>query len=301
VITAKDVESIYEVPLVFHKEGLDGKILEVLNIWTGAPRLEKWEEVIRRVQNPRGRVTVGMVGKYVSLAESYKSLNEALMHGGIANECGVDIRFIDSEELEQKGPEPLLAGLDCILVPGGFGNRGIEGKVRAASHAREKRIPFFGICLGMQTAIISVARDLCGLGGANSSEFDPKTLHPVIDLMTDQVGVTTKGATMRLGAYPCVLGKDTLAHRIYGAEKIEERHRHRYEVNNAYRDALGKRGLITSGLSPAGNLVEIIELADHPWFLGCQFHPEFKSRPLDPHPLFRDFVRAARDRAESRS
>jgi CTP synthase len=300
VITAKDVESIYEVPLVFHQEGLDGKILEVLNIWTGAPRLEKWEEVVRRVQNPKQQVTVGMVGKYVSLAESYKSLNEALMHGGIANECKVDIQFIDSEELEDKGPDGLLEGLDCILVPGGFGTRGIEGKVLAASYAREKGIPFFGICLGMQTAIISIARDLCGLDGANSAEFDPETTHPVIDLMTEQVGVTSKGATMRLGAYPCELGAGTLANRVYETDKIEERHRHRYEVNNAYRDTLGKHGLITSGLSPKGDLVEIVELEDHPWFLGCQFHPEFKSRPLNPHPLFRDFIRAAKEHATGR-
>ncbi len=300
VITAKDVESIYEVPLVFHKEGLDGKILEVLNIWTGAPRLEKWEEVVRRVQNPKQHVTVGMVGKYVSLEESYKSLNEALMHGGVANECSVDIRFIDSEELEEKGTDELLAGLDGILVPGGFGTRGIEGKVLAASYAREKGIPFFGICLGLQTAIISIARDLCGLDKANSSEFDPETTHPVIDLMTEQMGVTSKGATMRLGSYPCVLGKDTLAARIYETEEIGERHRHRFEVNNAYRDTLCKQGLFTSGLSPAGDLVEIIELKDHPWFLGCQFHPEFKSRPLKPHPLFRDFIRAAKEQADAR-
>ncbi len=298
VITAKDVESIYEVPLVFHQEGLDGKILEVLNIWTGAPRLEKWEEVVRRVQNPKHSVTVGMVGKYVALEESYKSLNEALMHGGIANEVRVEIRFIDSEELEEKGPDGLLGGLDCILVPGGFGTRGIEGKILAASYARENEVPFFGICLGMQTAIISIARDLCKLEKANSSEFDPETPYPVIDLMQEQVGVTTKGATMRLGAYPCQLGKETLAGRIYGTDEIRERHRHRYEVNNAFRDVLGKKGLMTSGLSPSGDLVEIVEWKGHPWFLGCQFHPEFKSRPLNPHPLFRDFIRAA---AEHRS
>jgi len=300
VITAKDVESIYEVPLLFHQEGLDGKILEVLNIWTGAPRLEKWEEVVHRARNPKHDVTVGMVGKYVSLAESYKSLNEALTHGGIANECRVDIRFIDSEELEQKGPDALLGGLDGILVPGGFGTRGIEGKILAASHARKKEVPFFGICLGMQTAIISIARDLCRLDRANSSEFDPETPYPVIDLMHEQVGVTAKGATMRLGAYPCSLLKDSLASRIYGAEEIRERHRHRYEVNNAFRDVLGRQGLAASGLSPSGDLVEIVEWKGHPWFLGCQFHPEFKSRPLDPHPLFRDFIRAALENRSSR-
>lgn len=293
VITAKDVESIYEVPMVFHREGLDEKIIQVLNIWTGAPRLKKWEEFCRMIKEPKDHITVGMVGKYVTLAESYKSLNEALIHGGIANNCKVGIRFIDAEEIEQKGTDGLLEGLDCVLVPGGFGDRGIEGKVLAASCARMKKIPFLGICLGLQTAIISIARDLCGLERANSTEFDPDTPHPVIDLMPDQVGVTTKGATMRLGAYPCALGKGTRAREIYGTKEIQERHRHRYEVNNAYRDVLCEKGLVTSGLSPKGDLVEIIEWKDHPWFLGCQFHPEFRSRPMDAHPLFLDFIRAA--------
>ncbi len=293
VITARDVESIYEVPLLFHQEGLDDKIIEFLNIWTGAPRLERWEEVVRRIQDPKDRVVVGMVGKYVDLAESYKSLNEALVHGGIANESKVEIQFIDSEDLEQKGIGNQLDGLDCILVPGGFGDRGIEGKVLAASHARKAGIPYLGICLGMQTAIISFARDVCGLEGANSTEFDPAGPHPVIDLMPDQVGVQTKGATMRLGAYPCVLQAGTVAQNIYGCAEIQERHRHRYEVNNAYREILAKEGLTCSGLSPKGDLVEVVELRDHPWFVGCQFHPEFKSRPMNAHPLFRDFVRAA--------
>jgi len=275
VITAKDVESIYEVPLVFHKEGLDNKIIEGLNIWTGAPHLGKWEEIVQRIRDPEGQVVVGMVGKYVSLAESYKSLNEALIHGGIANNCKVEIRFIDAEEIEAKGAGDLLKGLDCILVPGGFGDRGIEGKVLAASSAREEKIPFFGICLGLQTAIISIARDVCNLEKANSTEFDPETPHPVIDLMPEQVGVTTKGATMRLGAWPCVLSKDTLAKKIYGTKEILERHRHRYEVNNDFRDILCKNGLTASGLSPKGDLVEIVEWKDHPWFVGCQFHPEF--------------------------
>jgi CTP synthase len=293
VITARDVDSIYEVPLLFHQEGLDDKIIEFLNIWTGAPRLDKWEEVVRRIRNPKDQVAVGMVGKYVDLVESYKSLNEALVHGGIANECKVEIRYIDSEELEQRGVGDLLAGLDCILVPGGFGNRGIEGKILAASHARKARIPFLGICLGMQTAIIGFARDVCGLESANSTEFDSATPHPVIDLMPDQVGVTIKGATMRLGAYPCILQEGTAAQRIYGCAEIQERHRHRYEVNNAYREALTKAGLVCSGLSPKGDLVEVVELREHPWFLGCQFHPEFKSRPMDAHPLFREFIRSA--------
>jgi CTP synthase len=293
VITARDVDSIYEVPLLFHQEGLDDKIMEFLNVWTGAPRLDRWEEVVRRIQNPRDQVVVGMVGKYVDLVESYKSLNEALVHGGIANESKVEIEFIDSEELEQKGNGGLLNGLDCILVPGGFGDRGIEGKILAASHARKTGIPYLGICLGMQTAIISFARDACGLEKANSTEFDPDTPHPVIDLMPDQVGLTTKGATMRLGAYPCVLQDGTMAQSIYGCKEIQERHRHRFEVNNAYREPLAKEGLVLSGLSPKGDLVEVIELKDHRWFVGCQFHPEFKSRPMNAHPLFREFIRAA--------
>ena len=293
VITAVDVDCIYEVPLIFHREGLDEKIIQTLNIWTGAPHLDKWEEVVRRVKNPRETVTVGMVGKYVELAESYKSLNEALAHGGIANESRVEIRFIDSEEIGEKGTDELLNGLDCILVPGGFGDRGIEGKILATGHARTERIPFLGICLGMQTAIISFARDVCGMEGANSTEFAPASPHPVIDLMPEQVGVTTKGATMRLGSYPCILQRGTLAERIYETGEIHERHRHRYEVNNAYREALAARGLVLSGLSPKGDLVEMIELEDHPWFVGCQFHPEFKSRPLRAHPLFREFIKAA--------
>jgi CTP synthase len=293
VITAKDVESIYEVPLLFHQEGLDDKIIELLNIWTGAPHLEKWEEVVQRIRNPRDQILVGMVGKYVELIESYKSLNEALAHGGIANECAVNIRFIDSEELEKERIGTLLNGLDCVLVPGGFGDRGIEGKILAASHARKNGIPFLGICLGMQTAIISFARDLCGLDRANSTEFDPQTPHPVIHLLPDQVGIEAKGATMRLGSYPCILQDGTLAQRIYGCREIHERHRHRYEVNNAYREILSKHGLVLSGLSPDGRLVEMVEIQDHPWFLGCQFHPEFKSRPMNAHPIFREFVRAA--------
>jgi len=293
VVTAKDVESIYEVPLFFRGEGLDDRIIEVLNIWTGAPHLGKWEEVVDRIKHPDEEITVGMVGKYVELTESYKSLNEALAHGGISNKCRVDIRFIDSEELEQHGERDLLGGVDCILVPGGFGDRGIEGKIAAASFARREGIPFLGICLGMQTAVVSIARDVCGLAKANSTEFDPDTPHPVIDLMPEQVGVTTKGATMRLGAYPCRIEKGTRVHHIYGCEEVLERHRHRFEVNNAYREILGEHGLKLSGLSPNGELVEIVEWTDHPWFVGCQFHPEFKSGPLDPHPFFREFVQSA--------
>lgn len=293
VITAKDVESIYEVPLIFRQEGLDDKIIECLNIWTGAPHLEKWEELVQRIKSPKETVVVGMVGKYVDLVESYKSLNEALVHGGLANECKVEIRYIDSEEIEQKGIGTFLAGLDCILIPGGFGQRGIEGKIQTAGYALRENIPFLGICLGMQTAIISFARFVCGLEKANSTEFDPDTPHPVIDLMQEQVGISRKGGTMRLGAYPCRLLVGSLAHRIYGCTEIMERHRHRYEVNNAYRDILMEKGLVPSGTSPDGTLVEIVEIKDHPWYIGCQFHPEFKSKPLNAHPLFKDFIRAA--------
>jgi len=293
VITAKDVDTIYEVPMLFHQEGLDDKIIELLNIWTGAPHLEKWEEVVQSIQHPQDQVVVGMVGKYVELVESYKSLNEALAHGGIANLCGVKIRFIDSEELEKERIGNLLSGLDSILVPGGFGDRGIQGKILAASYARKNKIPFFGICLGMQTAIIAFARDVCGLERANSTEFDPEAPHPVISLMPEQMGIVAKGATMRLGSYPCVLQEGTLAHRVYGCKEIHERHRHRYEVNNDFREIFCRHGLILSGMSPDGNLVEMIELKDHPWYLGCQFHPEFRSRPMNAHPLFRDFIQAS--------
>ncbi|MEW6443489.1 MAG: CTP synthase [bacterium] len=293
VITAKDVETTYEVPLLFHQEGLDDKIIELMNIWTGAPHLEKWEEIVRRVKEPKDQVTVGMVGKYVDLVESYKSLNEALAHGGIANYCRVRIQFIDSEELEKQKVGNLLAGLDSILVPGGFGDRGIEGKILAASFARKHRIPFLGICLGLQTAIIAFARDVCGLERANSTEFDGDSPHPVIHLMPDQAGIATKGATMRLGSYPCALREGTLAHRVYGCTEIYERHRHRYEVNNDYREVLSSHGLLLSGLSPDQRLVEVFELKDHPWYLGCQFHPEFKSRPMNPHPIFREYIKAA--------
>ncbi len=293
VITAKDVECIYEVPLVFHKEGLDDKIVEALNIWTGTPRLRRWERIVKKARNPKYEVSIGIVGKYVDLQESYKSLGEALRHGGISNDCKVNLEYIDSEALEEKDVKKTLSGLDGVLVPGGFGVRGVEGKIRAIRYARENRVPFLGICLGMQVAVIEIARNLCGLKGANSSEFDKSTPYPVIDLMPEQREITDKGGTMRLGAYPCILKKGTLSHRIYGKMEISERHRHRYEFNNEFRDILSDKGLILSGLSPDGRLVEMIELKDHPWFLGCQFHPEFKSRPLSPHPIFKEFIKAA--------
>ena len=293
VITAMDVDCIYEVPLVFHNEGLDEKIVKLLNIWTGSPKLEQWERIARKRKNPKHEATIGIVGKYIDLQDSYKSLHEALVHGGIANNSSVSLIYIDSEDVEKNSPKALLKNIDAVLVPGGFGSRGIEGKILAIQYAREKKIPFFGICLGMQVAAIEIARNLCGLKDANSSEFNPDTSNRVIDMMLEQRGVTSKGGTMRLGAYPCVLKKNTLAFRAYGKLDISERHRHRYEVNNDYRDAMEKAGVIFSGLSPDGSLVEIMEYKNHPWFLGCQFHPEFKSRPMQPHPLFEEFIKAA--------
>jgi CTP synthase len=304
VITAKDVDCIYEVPIVFHKEGLDAKIVEVLNIWTRAPRLEPWEELLQKIQALQHSVNIAIVGKYVDLTESYKSLNEALFHGGIANDCNVNLTFVDSEKMAEGNCSELLADADGILVPGGFGNRGIEGKICSANHARVNKIPFFGICLGMQIAVIEFARNVAGLKDAHSSEFNEFTPDPVIYLMLEwfdeRTGSTQqrnessdKGATMRLGAYPCRITKDTFAYRAYGQENISERHRHRYEFNNDFKTLLAEKGLIVSGSSPSGDLVEIVEIKDHPWFLGCQFHPEFKSRPMTPQPLFRDFIKAA--------
>jgi len=293
VITAKDVEWIYEVPLVFHEEGLDERVVEKLNIWTGAPHLERWDKTIEVLKNPRESIRIAVVGKYMSLKESYKSLLEALVHGGIANEARVELDCIEAEKIEQEGAEAILKQADGILIPGGFGDRGSEGKIEAIRYARENQVPFFGICLGLQMAVVEFARNVCGLEGANSSEFDLQTPHPVIHLMAEQKAIDTKGGTMRLGAYPCVLQNETLAAKLYGRENISERHRHRYEFNNSYRAEFGAKGMDLSGLSPDGNLVEIIELKGHPWFLGCQFHPEFKSRPMDCHPLFRGFIEAA--------
>ncbi len=295
VISAEDVKCIYEVPMVFHREGLDDKIIKLLNIWTRAPKLEQWEEIARKAANPKGEITIGIVGKYVNLQDSYKSLHEALIHGGLANNCMVNLLYIDSEEVEKKGVG-ILKNMDGLLIPGGFGNRGVEGKIAAIKYARETKMPFFGICLGMQVAIIEIARDLCNLKHANSSEFDPETLDPVVDIMETQRGINAKGGTMRLGAYPCVIKKGSKAHSVYGATEISERHRHRFEVNNSYRAALEKAGVEFSGLSPDDTLVEIMEYRHHPWFVACQFHPEFKSRPMQPHPLFRGFVKSVLQR-----
>ena len=303
VITAKNVETIYEVPIVFHQEGLDEKVVEKLNIWTGRPDLKCWEKIIKKIKQPRYETTIAVVGKYVTLVESYKSLTEALVHGGVANDARVILKYVDSEQVEKTGPEGILKSVEGVLVPGGFGTRGIEGKIRAIQYAREKKIPFFGICLGMQCAVIEIARHCSGLKGANSMEFDPHTPHPVIYLMEEWVDReqtlqrrstdTAMGGTMRLGLYPCRLEEGTVAMQAYNKKLVSERHRHRYEFNNAYMDILGKEGLVFSGTSPDKGLVEIAELKGHPWFLGCQFHPEFRSKPMDPHPLFRDFIRAS--------
>jgi CTP synthase len=300
VFTAKDVSSIYELPLALHAEGVDDKLAELMNIWSRAPRLERWESIVEKVKGPKkGEVRVGVVGKYVELAESYKSLNEALAHGGIANDVKVRLEFIDSSRLEE-GDLSALDNVEAILVPGGFGVRGTEGKIAAVRYAREKKVPFFGICLGLQMAVIEFGRDVLGLDGANSLEFDDKTPHPVVTLMASQVGVEDKGGTMRLGSYLCKLKDGTKARELYGADLVQERHRHRYEFNNAYRAQYEGAGLIFSGVNPDLNLVEMIELVNHPHFVGCQFHPEFKSKPFQPHPLFAGFIKAALAQRDAR-
>jgi len=292
VFSAEDVPCIYEVPVRFLKQGVDEKIAELLNIWSRAPEVTGWERVVEAMRSPQAEVEIALVGKYVDLGESYKSLNEAIMHGGIANACRVNLRHVDSEEIERKGTA-CLDTADGILVAPGFGTRGTEGKIIAARYARERAVPYFGICLGLQIAVIEFARNVAGLRGANSTEFEPTPAHPVIDLLPEQRGVVDKGATMRLGAWPCILRPGTRAEVAYGVTEISERHRHRYEVNNDYRDRLVAAGLVISGSSPDEQLVEMIELRNHPYFVGCQFHPEFKSRPQQPHPLFRSFVGAA--------
>ena len=304
VFTAKDVDCIYDVPLVYNEEGLGDQIIKKLNIWARAPRLDEWREMVEKLKNPRFEVNIGIVGKYVDLTESYKSLNEALTHGGISNETKVNLTFVDSTTLTDANVAEVLAPCDGILVPGGFGGRGIEGKITAAKYARENKVPYFGICLGMQMAVIEVARNLAGMEDANGEEFDEHTPYPVIYLMKEWYDEQTqqvekrdessdKGGTMRLGAYPCRLEEGTRAFDAYKAEDISERHRHRFEFNNAYKDQLVEAGLVISGTSPDHELVEIVELKEHPWFLGCQFHPEFKSTPRNPHPLFRDFIKAS--------
>ncbi|MBI3331081.1 MAG: CTP synthase, partial [Candidatus Omnitrophica bacterium] len=299
VIQALDVQDVYEVPLMFNAQRLDDTILRCLELRRPAHDLADWRaQVVERALRPKRRVTVAVVGKYIQLQDAYKSIYEALRHGGLANDAAVDVTRVDSEQIEQEGAAAVLGGVHGILIPGGFGHRGIEGKLEAIRHARETRTPFLGICLGMQCAVIEIARDLCGLKGANSTEFDPKTPHPVIALLEEQQGVTAKGGTMRLGSSVCRVEQGTQAHQAYQRAEIAERHRHRYEVNNRYLERLTQAGLIVSGTyalprkAGGGTLVELIELKGHPWFVAGQFHPEFRSRPLEPHPLFRAFVEA---------
>ena len=293
VITAKDVETVYEVPIVLRKEGLDELIVRSLRLETGPPNLRDWDALVQKIKRPKHEVTIALVGKYVESKESYKSLSEALIHGGLHDETGIRIQWVESGEIEKSGPDRPLQDADGILIPGGFGIRGIEGKVDAIRYARERKIPYLGLCLGMQCAVIEFARNVAGLSNANSSEFDSNTPHPVIDLLLEQQSITDMGGTMRLGSFPCRLAPDSLVHKVYGQDDIAERHRHRYEFNNTYRDTLTSNGLRISGTSPDNQLVEIVELQDHPWFVGTQFHPEFHSRLLDPHPLFTSFIGAA--------
>ena len=293
VITAKDVSSVYEVPLVLSAEGLDDQIVRMLHLPHRERNMQQWEMLIERVNNPLDEVSIGVVGKYVAHDDAYKSLREALVHGGLKHSLRTKIHWIEAESMESIDGPARLQEFDGILVPGGFGKRGIAGMVRAIQFAREEKVPYFGICLGMQCAVIEYARNVCGLVDANSTEFDQNTPYPVIYKLRDLLGVDTIGGTMRLGAYLANLGENSLAHRIYDAAVISERHRHRYEFNRTFEKNLTDNGLIISGVSPDKNFVEIVEIADHPWFLGCQFHPEFKSRPLEPHPLFGSFVGAA--------
>jgi len=293
VITAKDVESIYEVPLTFAREGVDALALKYLRIDTQEPDLSRWEEIVRRSYNPADEVSIGIVGKYVEYEDSYKSLKEALVHGALAHNLKLKVTWVEAEGLETRDYESQLAGFDGILVPGGFGKRGIEGMLNAIKYARENKVPYFGICLGMQTACIEFARNVCGLADANSSEFDPATAHRVIYKLRELTGVEEMGGTMRLGAWTCILQPNSLASNAYGTTEISERHRHRYEFNREYEALLMGAGLRITGTTPDATYVEIVEIPGHPFFLGCQFHPEFKSKPLEPHPLFSAFVRAS--------
>jgi CTP synthase len=293
VIAAVDVKTIYEVPIKFHEEGFDERVVQKLNIWTGAPNLTKWRRLVKTAQNPKVTVNIAVVGKYVNLVDSYKSLHEAIAHGAIANEAKVEIDYVDAEELEKGDPAKRLASAHAIIIPGGFGERGIEGKINAVRYARESGVPILGICLGLQVMVIEHARNVLGIKRANSREFDEKTPDAVIHMMDQQKDVANKGGTMRLGSYPCVVRPGSLAASLYRRNPIAERHRHRYEVNNRYRDGLEQAGFKATGTSPDDSLVEIMELPAHPWFLGCQFHPELRSRPLDCHPLFRGLIRAA--------
>jgi CTP synthase len=290
VFTAVDSDTIYAVPMFFHKQGVVTKILEKLNIWAAQPKMDSWEQIVKRIWEPKHEVNIAMVGKYVDLTESYKSLTEALTHGGIANNCKVNVLYVDSEKLETEDLKKHLKGMDGILVPGGFGDRGTEGKIKAICYARENKVPYFGICLGMQLAVIEFARNVAGLKDANSQEFNEKSKNLVIALMEEQKKISKLGGTMRLGAYPCVLNEESIARKAYNKNDISERHRHRYEFNNEFKDILIEKGLKVSGMYKDADLVEIVELDNHPWFLGCQFHPEFKSKPFLCHPLFKSFI-----------
>jgi CTP synthase len=302
VITAKDVASIYEVPIVFSREGVDTLVLKYLHLEAKDRDLRQWEELVHRVYNPKAEVTIGIVGKYVEYEDSYKSLKEALVHGALAHNLKLQVNWIEAEGMEgdDQACAAQLEEYDGILVPGGFGKRGIEGMLHAIRYAREKNVPYFGICLGMQTACIEYARNVCGLAGANSSEFDPATPHRVIYKLRELRGVEELGGTMRLGAWPCKIESGTLAHRVYGQTEISERHRHRYEFNREYEGTLTAGGLRISGSTPDGTYVEMVEIPEHPYFIGCQFHPEFKSKPLEPHPLFKAFIGAAYEHGTKR-
>jgi CTP synthase len=293
VVTAKDVETIYEVPLVFHQEGLDDFVVKALGLPDRPIDLSAWQAIVRKIKQPVREARIAVVGKYIELKDSYKSLAEALTHGGIAHEARVDAGWVDAEQLLQDGAAAHLGDVDGVLIPGGFGDRGIEGKIEAIRYARENGVPFLGICLGLQCAVVEFARRVAGLSDANSAEFDRRTPHPVIDLLPEQREIEDKGGTMRLGLYPIAIAEDSLAARVYGRLHIEERHRHRYEVANDYRPILEKNGFRVSGVWPEKQLVEIVELPDHPWFIASQFHPEFRSRPWAPHPLFAGFIGAA--------
>jgi len=300
VITARDVASVYEVPLVFAEQGVDEIILRLLGMEAAPRDLGRWAEMVRRMKNPHGEVDIALVGKYVRYEDSYKSLKEALLHGGLAHDLKVNIHWIESDGLAAPGAAAVLADYDGVLVPGGFGQRGVEGMIEAIRFARESRTPYFGICLGMQTMVIEYARNVCGLERAHSTEFDPGTPHRVIYKLRELTGVDEMGGTMRLGAYDCLLEPGSRAHEAYGTTKISERHRHRYEFNRDYEPVLTRHGLRLTGRTPDGVYVEICELPDHPWYLGCQFHPEFKSRPLEPHPLFKAFIGAAAEHRKRR-
>lgn len=293
VIEARDVKTIYEVPLVLHKEKLDDLVIEKLRLEAPQPKIEKWREFVEKVKHPRQSVQIAVVGKYINLHDSYKSIIEAFVHAGVENDAHVELIWVDSEDIEAEGADKFLHDVSGILIPGGFGTRGVEGKIQAIEYARVNKIPFFGICLGMQCAVIEFSRHVCGLKNANSREFDPNTPHPVIDIMERQKDLEDLGGTMRLGAYPCVVKEGTRAYEAYQTREISERHRHRYELNNHYRQILTENGLQSSGIYPKEDLVEIVELPKHPWFVGVQFHPELKSRVTKAHPLFREFVKAA--------